>query len=80
MTWKESHREESFPEVMVCTCVVQLFSIAVLPVCAAGCTLPPFCTSEELLCYNPLVLPPCRSNCGFDVRVEVGLDVAWEQR
>lgn len=44
---------------------VQHFCLAV---CAADRTLPSFCTSEEFYCYNLLVLPPCRSNCGFDVR------------
>lgn len=77
--WKESHHEESFTEVILCMCVVQLFSISVL-LSAADHTLPSLCTSEELYCYNLLILPPCRSNCGFDVRVEVGLDIAWEQR
>lgn len=56
---------------------VQHFCLAV---CAADRTLPSFYTSGELYCYNLLVLPPCRSNCGFDVRVGVGLDIAWEQR
>lgn len=49
-------------------------------VCAADHTLPLLCTSEELYCYNLLILPPFRNNCGFDVRVEVGPDIAGEQR
>lgn len=61
----------------VCGTTVQHFCLAA---CAADHTLPLLCTSEELYCYNLLILPPCRNNCGFDVRVEVGLDIVWEQR
>lgn len=69
--------KKALQSVHVCGTTAQHFCLAV---CAAGHTLSSFCTSEELYCYNLLILPPCRSNCGFDVRVGVGLDIAWEQR
>lgn len=72
--WRKLYRGD---RVHVRSTTCQCFCLAV---CAADRPSPSFCTSDELCCCNLLILPPCRSNCGFDVRAGVGLDIAWEQR
>lgn len=54
MAWKESHREESLTEVIVCMRVSTTRQYSCLAVCAAysraaGHGMPSFCTSEEFV-------------------------------